>query len=300
MIRDVSHAVRVAGQPQLVASLVLDADTGLTRGISVTPTVQEACAEAMHKALTTPAGPLPAQAPARVRCTDGEIATVVTELIRLRADAALPTMAEGPPVSEAEDIFDSFIGHLAGRRQPSEFPTSPDWQALMTQAGDYCQARPWLRFNDMNFIDLTVNIDDAAARYVAVIIGQQGIQRGLVLYPDDALPDGPPDPRSDEPVPMPAGTLLLWLDPPNDVPPEYAAKATRYGWPNHLDLLPVCLIGGPAGLADLDRRSARHLSLAIAAVLAYDRRRQAPGNGTTRTTGELEFPGDRRGTYSIG
>jgi hypothetical protein len=299
MIRDVSHAVRVEGQPRVVASLVLDADTGLTRGISVTPTVQEACAEAMHKALTTQAGPLPPQAPARVRCTDGQIATVVTELIRLRADEALPAVAEGPPVSEAEDIFDSFIGHLAGRRQPDEFPAPPDWQALFTQAGDYCQARPWLRFSDVDYINMTVEIDDAAARYVAVVIGQQGIQRGLVLYPDDTLP-GRPDPRGDEPAPMPAGTLLLWLDPPGEVPPEYAAKATRYGWPSDTDLLPVCLIGGPAGLADLDRRSTHHLTLAIAALLAHDRRRQAPGNGITRTTGELTLPDNQRGMYSIG
>lgn len=299
MIRDVSHAVRVKGQPRVVASLVLDADTGLARGISVTPTVQESCAEAMHTALTTPAGPLPAQAPAVVRCTDGQIATVVTELIRLRADEALPAVAEGPPVSEAEDIFDSFIGHLAGRRQPDEFPTPPDWEILFTQAGKYCQAMPWLRFSDENYISLTVEVDNAAARYVAVVIGQGGIQRGLVLYPNESLLSGPPDPRDEEPVPMPAGTLLLWLDPPDEVPPEFAAKAARYGWPEGADLLPVCLIGGPAGLADLDRRGAHHLTLAIAAMLAYDRRRQAPGNGVTNTTGELTLPRDQRGTYSI-
>lgn len=299
MIRDVSHAVRVKDQPRVVASLVLDADTGLARGISVTPTVQESCAEAMHTALTTPAGPLPPQAPARVRCTDGQIATVVTELIRLRADEALPTVAEGPPVSEAEDIFDSFIGHLAGRRQPDEFPTPPDWETLFAQAGEYCRAKPWLRFADVNYIGLTVEIDNAAARYVAVIIGQGGIQRGLVLYPDDALPSGSPGPRDEEPVPMPAGTLLLWLDPPDEVPPEFAAKAARYGWPEDTDLLPVCLIGGPTGLADFDRRSAHHMTLAIAALLAYDRRRQAPANGVANTTGELALPRDQRGRYSI-
>ena len=122
MIRDVSHAVRVKDQPQVVASLVLDADTGLARGISVTPTVQESCAEAMQTALTTPAGPLPPQAPARVRCTDGQMATVVTELIRLRADEALPAVAEGPPVGEAEDIFDSLSGTWPGAGNPTSSP----------------------------------------------------------------------------------------------------------------------------------------------------------------------------------
>jgi hypothetical protein len=299
MIRDVSHAVRVKDQPRVAASLVLDAETGLARGISVTPTVQEACAEAMHEALTKSAGPLQPQAPARVRCTDGQIATVVTELIRLLADAAMPAVAEGPPVSEAEDIFDSFIGHLAGRRQPKEFPAPPDWQALFAQAGDYSRAKPWQRFSDMDHLNLVLEIDGAGSRYVAVVIGQQGIQRGLVLYPDGALLSERPGSNSDRRSPMPTGTLLLWLDPPDEVPPEFAAKATRYGWPDAAELLPVCLIGGPNGLADLDRRSAHHLTLAVAAVLAHDQRLRAPRNGIAKTIGELALPHNQRGTYSV-
>jgi hypothetical protein len=35
-------------------------------------------------------------------------------------------------------------------------------------------------------------------------------------------------------------------------------------------------------------------------VLAHDRHRPAPGNGVTKTTGELTLAGDQQGTYSIG
>lgn len=299
MVRDVSHAARVEGQSQVVASLIVDAETGFVRGISVASTAQEACSEAMRKALTMPAGPLPPQAPAGVLCTDGQAATVVTELAPLLAGAAMPPVAEGPPVGEAEDIFDSVVGHLAGRQQPDEFPSPPDWITLLAHAADYCEAQPWLHISDVDYLNLTTTIDGAATRYVVVVIGQQGIQRGLVLYPDGTILNGHSNWRSGQQVPLPAGTLLLWLNPPDQVPPEFAAKATRYGWPNTTDLLPMCLSYGLDGPADIDRRSARHMTLAIAAVLAHNQHRPNPGNGATRTTGKLTLADNQRGTYSI-
>jgi hypothetical protein len=300
MVRDVSHAVRIQDQPRVVASLVLDAETGLLRGASVAPTGRAACAEAMRTALTKPAGPLPPQTPVRVLCGGGQAAEVLDELDRLLAGAVTPTVAESEPIGEAEDIFDSFVGHMAGRRQPEEFPTPADWQTLFTRASDYCRVRPWLRWSDADQLDLVVKIDGVAVRYVAVVIGQEGIQRGLVLYPGALLADGLSGWEPGRSVPLPAGTVLLWLDPPDEVPPEFAAKAVRYGWPQDADLIPVCLTGGPDGPADLDRRSAHHLTLAIAAVLAHDRHRPIPGNGVTKTTGELTLADNQQGTYSIG
>jgi hypothetical protein len=66
LIRDVSHAVRIDGESTVVASLVLDADTSLVRGMSVDRTGVGACAQAMRTALTRPAGDLPPQRPVRV------------------------------------------------------------------------------------------------------------------------------------------------------------------------------------------------------------------------------------------
>jgi hypothetical protein len=57
---------------------------------------------------------------------------------------------------------------------------------------------------------------------------------------------------------------------------------------------------GPDGPADLDRRSAHHLTLAIAAVLAHDQRRPDFSTGAAKTTGELTLTENQRGTYTIG
>jgi hypothetical protein len=173
----------------------------------------------------------------------------------------------------------------------------------VTLARGYSRARPWLRWSDADHLDLVVKIDSAAARYVAVVIGQEGIQRGLVLYPGATLPDWLRDWVPSRPVP--AGTLLLWLDPPEEVPPEFAGKAIRYGWPDDADLLPVLLVGGPDGPADLDRRGAHHLTLVTTAVLAHEppsagRHRPAPGNGLSKTTGELTLAEGQHGKYTIG
>lgn len=300
MARDVSHAVRVANEPHVVASLVVDAETGLVRGVSMAATLPEACAQAMHAAMTQPAGPLPPDTPAHVVCSSMPIGAVLDGLKPLLADQHLPTVVEHA-VAEAEDIFDSFVGHMAGRHQPEQFPTTADWQFLFAVATGYLQAEPWLRWSDVDHLDLAVELDGAAARYVAVVIGQEGIQRGLALYPGQKLPAQVRDWRPGEPVSWPADALLLWLDPPAEVPPEFAAKAARYGWPDDADLLPVCLAtaasGGPA---DLDQRAAHHLTLAIVAVLAHDRHRATPGNGSGVTTGQTTLAGGQLGGYRVG
>lgn len=301
IVRDVSHAVRIDGQPRVVACLVLDADTGLARGIAAADTGRAACGQAMRTALTQPAGPLPPRPPGQVLCGGERATDVLAELTPLLPDRTMPAVADSGPIGEAEDIFDSFVGHMAGRRQPEQFPTPADWQLLFAQAAVYARARPWLRWADTDQLNLIVNVDQAAARYVAVVIGQEGIQRGLVLYPGAVLPDQLHDWKPGRSTSLPAGTLLLWLDPPGDVPPEFAGKAIRYGWPPDADLLPIPLIGGPGGPADLDRRAAHHLILATTAVLAHTQRQPpAPGRGQGRTTGQLDLADSHHGRYTIG
>jgi hypothetical protein len=300
MIRDVSHAVRIRGQRRVVASLILDADTGLARGISAAESPAAAYAEAMRAALTKPAGPLPPQVPQRVLCGTGQASRVTGQLTRLLTGDAAPVVTEVAPVGEAEDIFDSFVGHMAGRRQPDEFPASQDWQMLFTHAGDYSRAQPWQRWPDTAHLSLVVRIRGPVARYLAVVIGQERLQRGLVLYPGRELPARLGNSQPGASVPLPAGTLLFYLDPPDETPPEFAAKAARYGWPAEADLIPVWLVGGPDGAADLDRKSAHHLTVAIVALLAHDRRRAAASNGLDETTGQLTLAGGEQATFSIG
>ena len=299
MVRDLSHAVRIDGQPRVVACLVLDADTGLARGVAVADTSRAASGEAMRTALTRPAGPLPPQPPGRILCGGGRAADVLAELTPLLPDGTVPAVADGSPVDEAEDVFDSFVGHMAGRRQPEQHPTPADWQLLFAQASAYTRARPWLRWSDTDQLDLIVKVDDAAARYVAVVIGHEGIQRGLVLYPGAVLPDQPHDWEPGRSTSLPTGTLLLWLDPPADVPPEFAGKAIRYGWPPEADFLPIPLTGGPDGPADLDRRAAHHLTLATIAVLTHAQRRPPPSRGRGKTAAKLNLADSHQGHYTI-
>ena len=294
LIREVSHAARIRGEPRVVASLALEQETGLARGMSVGRTRRMACAEAMDTALTRPAGGLAPGVPARVLCGPDDAEDVAKELARLLGEGSTPAVSEISAADEAEDIFDSFVGHLAGRRQPEEFATPPDWRLLYDQAGDYWRMQPWLRWADDAHFDLVVRADGAAARYVAVVLGQAGIQRGLVLYPGGAFPDDLVYSAPGSPVRLPAGTVLFYLDRPGESPPELRAKAARNGWPADADLVPVWVGGGPDGPADLDRTSVQRLTLAIAAVLADDQPTD-PG----KITGEIMLAGGVHGSYSV-
>ncbi len=300
MVRDVSQAVRIHDQPRTFACLVLDADAGLARGVSAAASARTAIADAMRGALTRPAGPLPAQAPARVVCSTAHAEAVSAELADLMAGTVLPQVRQSPPVPEAEDTFDSLIGHLAGRAQPSDLPTPADWQVLYAVLHDYCRARVWLRRSDTQPLKLTVTAGGPPVRYVAVVMGQAGVQRGLALYPGDALPDASSGWEPGDPVPMPTGTLLLWLDPAGEVPAEYVTKAVRYGWAADADLFPLPLIAGSDGPADLDRRGAMHLTMAAAAVLADDHRPAGAGDGQRLTFGSAVLADGVRGTYTLG
>ena len=71
LARDVSHAIRVRGQSQVAAGLVLDVGTGLIRGVAVAPTDVEALAQACATAVSKPAGTLPPGQPGTVLCGRG-------------------------------------------------------------------------------------------------------------------------------------------------------------------------------------------------------------------------------------
>jgi hypothetical protein len=294
LIRDVSHAVRIEGESCVVASLVLDADTGLARGMSVDRTGAGACAQAMRTALTQPAGDLPPKRPTRVLCGVGHREPVASQLAVVLGDGPLPEVTEVVG-AEAEDIFDSFVGHMAGRAQPDQFATPGDWAMLVDHADAYRRAAPWRRWTDQDHLDLVIRVDGAAARYIAIVIGAEGVQHGLVLYPGGALPDTLGDWRPGAPTPVPAGTILFYLDPPAEAPQEFRAKAARYGWPADADLTPVWLTTGQHGAADLDRTAVQRLTVAIGAVLAHDREPDSSGP----TTGTCTLAAGQQGAYTL-
>lgn len=272
LARDVPATIRVRGADRLAAVMVLDADTGLVRGIAIDQTTGRALGQAIATALTQPAAELPAGTPDRVLCASG-----LTEPVRTVLAAAAPidrsVIVEVQPGPEAEDIFDSFLGHLAGRAQPDAFPTPADWQVLIEQAAGFRQAGPWTRWSDEQDLAVELHMPDGAAAYTAVVMGQAGIQHGLALYPGDQLPTGLREPGPAEHAPSPPlGTLLFTLDPPEDVPVELTGKAIRYGWPPEENLVPVFIAFTATGPAEIGRNDAQRLTAGITAVLALDRR----------------------------
>ena len=283
--RDVSGTVRVRGADRLAAALILDMGTGLVRGIAIEQTTDAALAHAVATALTQPAGDLPPGAPARVLCAGGladPVRTALTTAASTTRSSPVPVIVEVQPGPEAEDIFDSFLGHMSGRTQPDELPTPADWQQLIEQAAEFCRTEPWRRWSDEHDLAVDLRLPDDAARYVAVIMGQAGLQHGLVLYPGDQLPPGVRN-RESEQEPPPPGTLLLTLDPPGEVPAELSAKAIRYGWTtgdpgNAADgeggeaLVPVFMTVTEHGPAEIGRDDAHRLIAGIAAVLRLDSR----------------------------
>jgi hypothetical protein len=262
--------VRVQGKGDLEAAMVLDVDTGLVRGIAIETGLHGALDRAFAHALTTPAGDRPPGPPARVLCAVGLADAAGTALSATALDP-LPPVIEVVPGAEAEDIFDSFLGHMAGRKQPDEPPTSGDWARLVQQAMAFRRAEPWARWSDEQELSVVLQHPDGAEHtFTALVMGQAGVQRGLALYPGDELPQGLRDNRP--PEHPPAEMLLLMIDPVDELPTDMRAKAIRYGWRADDGLMPVFMGSTSAGPQEISRSAAQHLTAGLAAVVALDRR----------------------------
>ena len=120
MSRDVSHAIRVADQPVVIAVLILDVDTGLIRGLSVAEDVRSALFQSVDLALNKPAGSLPPGYPQQILAAVGMGDLVAAELGRQPGLNLVPPVDEIVPGAEAEDIFDLFVESIAGLRQPAD------------------------------------------------------------------------------------------------------------------------------------------------------------------------------------
>jgi len=297
MVRDISHAVQIADQPVIVLCVVFDVDTGLVLGIAALPSGTEACRTAINTALTTPAigAPFPPGPPGRVLCTADALAYAETELATLLGPSAV-TPELVVPGPEAEDIVDSFIGRLSGRAQPDEPPEPSDWRHLVELIGRYTAAKPWTD-PATNRVDLSLSImvDGELANYVPVVLGHDRIQLGLVLYPGREMPESVTAWQPGQEVAMPEGTLMCYLEPPDETPREAAGRAVRHGWPPDSGLFPIFASVASNGLADIARRDTRHLALAAAAVLQYTGR----PDDEAETADSMTFPDGRVGEYSL-
>jgi hypothetical protein len=292
--RDASHAVRVDGLERVLVTVILDADTGYVYSVSADSDRARSLRDAVETALATPAAPLEARPPGQVQCAPG-LAPMLTDVLGAVAPSPAIPVDEAQPADVYEDLFDSLIGMMAGRPQAQhgELPAPDDWTALIAGAERYRQAQPWTRWTIAGQLDLVVRIGGAATRYLAVVIGQQDTQRGLILYPGAVVPktDVGEDGR---PALPPLGTLLFYLDDPAEIPKEYVDKAIRYGWPADADVSPIVVVGGPEGPADLSRTGAHHMTVAIAALLAHD-----IDTSAVVTEGTVGLPDGSRAEYSV-
>jgi hypothetical protein len=302
LLRNVSHAMHVAGEDQLMAALVLHAETGLVLGVSISGNAAEALAGAFDAALTNRASDLQPAPPARV-VSLVEAAPEVRKAIAA-ASFGSPELIEAGSIPEAEDIFDSLVGHMAGRAQPTEPPSTEDWSMLVGQALAFLRAEPWARWSDVVPLGLQLTVDGTAATYVAIVMGNAGVQRGLALYPGMTMPSGlrSPGPRPGPGSALeatPSGTLLLMLDRPGETPTAFADKALRYGWPASAAYLPTLVSVGPDGPCDLAGVDAQRLQVAIAAVVALDGRGLALAGGAGAMTGRVALADGSHAEFEI-
>jgi hypothetical protein len=300
MLRDVSHAIRVAGQRRVMAALALDAETGLAHGYSVAATGQEALAEAFRVGTTRPPVPLLPGRPERILCSatiGGEVRRMLTDLFD---HGGAPPVEEIVDALEAEDIFDSFLGHMAGRGQPTELATPEDWAMFFEVSRRYTEAEPWTRWSDINHLHLDLRLRSQETRYLALVLGNEGIQRGLVLYPGEILPAGLSEPVPPSQVNLPLGTLNFYLDPTRKAPPEYVGKALRYGWPGESKLVPLYMAIGEGGAPfDIGLADVQRITLALTAVLEHDARVMVVEGESATSSGQVTLSDGGTATFAI-
>jgi hypothetical protein len=286
LARDVSDSVHVDGQPTVAAAIVIDDEEGLIRGTGVAAVRTGALQQALSSAAQ--AAPKGSQ-PARIFCPP-ELTRDVREQIPalgLNSDIAVVE-----PSAEVEDLFDSLVGHLAGRRQPPDLPSPEDWSMLFRQTQVFAEAQPWLRLSDEVHLRMELQIGAASTHTVGVVLGNVRITYGFALYPADAAPSA--GPALDRETRPPPGTLCLTLDHPTALPAHFVAKARRYQWPEALSRCPVYFAVTENGAADLSREHVALLTIALAAALNHDRE-QVPNE----SAGQIILSGGRRGRYRV-
>jgi hypothetical protein len=298
--RDVSHAVQVTEQPVVVAALILDVDTGLIRGLSVAEDIRGALSEAVERALSMPAGSLPPGRPQRILAAVGLGDLVAAEFGRQPGLSLIPPVDEIVPGAEAEDIFDSFVGSMAGRRQPTDPPSPADWKVLFDQVQTYAEAAPWRRWADDTDFVVDVAMDGGRRRVKAVVMGNAGIQPGLALFPGEVVEADIEHRDPAAPWPYDPETVACTLDDPQDVPVEFKVRATRYGWPETGQLVPSFFGVDEEGGREISTTEARLFAVVTAAVLSHVRRHVRPSAiSRTPTEGHVVMPDSRSARYSV-
>jgi hypothetical protein len=285
MARDISDSVQVGGLKTVAAAFAIAPETGLMLGTGVAADTASAVRDLLKSVSAAANAP---QLP-RLLCPPELLGLLERELPASWRKAEIAAVQPGV---EVEDLFDSLVGHLAGRAQPNDLPLPADWSTLYRQAQAYVEEAPWQLLADDVRLQMDLRLGGTAVHRVGVILGNGGVTYGFALYPGDAEP-GVRAARFD-PMAPPPGTLVMTLDPASELPGYLAARARRYQWPDSLALLPVFFAWTGEGAADLGSDEVALLAIALAAAVAG-----ADQDGTAPAAGDMILSGGRSGHYQV-
>lgn len=283
--RDISDTVEVGGLETVAAAFALDPATGLILGSGMAADTAGAVRDVLRSVSAAAKG----RAAPRLLCPP-ELPGMIEQ--GLPAAWRTAEIVVVKPGAEVEDLFDSLVGHLAGRTQPTDLPSPTDWSMLFRQAHAFVDAAPWRRLADDVRLHMDLRLGGTVFHRVGIILGNGGVTYGFALYPGEAEPRAKTV-RFDRSAPPP-GTLVMTLDAASELPAHLVAKARRYLWPDSLALLPVFFAWTGEGAADLGSDEVALLAIGLAAALAgADRHHVAPAEG------DMILPGGRPGRYHV-
>ncbi len=287
--RDLSATVRIATGEDVWIAMVLDDDTGRVVGNHLAQTPADSLSGALRAAFEEPLAGAPRGRPSVVVVEPG-IGPETGVLLARLGNAAKVVEDRAP--DWAVDVIDGLTAHMSGRLRSADWPEPEDWALLYQQAAAYARARPWERYDDSVHLRLELKLGPQRQIRAATILGHAGLVRGMVLHPGERVP--PEILSGDESQPPPAGTIHFSLNRRDELPPDIASRADRYGWPPDLAEVPAFFGWKAEGGGEIERPEAVLLTLALAA--GADAAAADPGLGF-EIKGELILGGGRRARY---
>lgn len=257
--RDITGSVQVRSEPAVQVALVLDGSDGRVLGSTVGPDRTATLVNAMRQALEAPLVGDPG--PPRVIACHPDLELDVAREAKTLGLLRQVRLVVDESLTEAENVLDSMVAYMSGRRTAVEFPSAGDWARLYEMCLRFLDRRPWERMADDVQLAIDVEAPGFQRTVAAVLLGKAGITEGLALYPGDGPALRQPRPAGE----MPRGTALLSLE--RQAPADLRARAARYGWPSSAERVPAFIAFDDEGAREIDEEEAQALTLAIACVL---------------------------------
>jgi hypothetical protein len=283
--RELTGSVQVMDAPEIWFTAVFSTPSRKIAGGHADSSPHGSLVGAMRQAIRAPSRGAPAGRPAVVVAGPGLVDEVRDVLSEEGIRAAVDEVATP---DWAEDVLTELVGHLSGRVQVADPPSPEDWALVHQQAAAYALAQPCERRADDVHLALELRIGSGRVDAVAIVLGNAGVIKGLLLSPGRDVPEVLTSNRKG--APPPAGTVSFSLIERAEARPEMMERAERYGWPTTLDA-PLFIAMGPDGPHEIDRDQAMLLTVALATAIERDR--QGAGFGM-RVSGQMTLADGRR------